>query len=68
VDTKCIMGCYVGTLYDVYFLIGGALPNGDLNIQFRKCRELCIAFGIKDPAERIVEVLGQFELSVYDVL
>jgi hypothetical protein len=68
VDTKSVMGCCAGTLCDVYFLIGGALPKGDLNIQFLRCREPCIAFGIKDAVERIVEVLGQFELAVHDVL
>jgi hypothetical protein len=56
-DAKRAMGCRAGTLCGVYFLIVGALLEGDLNIQFLRCSELGIAFGIKDPVEKIVEAL-----------
>ena len=63
VNAKRAMGCRAGTLCDVYFLIVGALLEGDLNIQFLRCSEPSLAFGIEDPAEKIVEAFGSFELS-----
>jgi hypothetical protein len=57
VDAKCAMGCLAGVLCHLYFLIG-LLLEGDLYIQFLRCSEPGIAFGINDPLEKILETLG----------
>jgi hypothetical protein len=53
VDSRCTLRCSVGTLWDIAFLVVGALPEGDLNIQYLRCIEPGIAFGIKDLSEHI---------------
>jgi hypothetical protein len=43
------------TLYDIDFLIAGALPERDRNAQILRCSERSLAFGIIDPVEKIVD-------------
>jgi hypothetical protein len=47
-NAKCAMRCRAPALRDFYFLIVGALPEGDLKIQFLRCSEPGTAFGTKD--------------------
>jgi hypothetical protein len=48
------MGCRVGTLCDVFLLIVGILPEGDVDIQFHRCSEQNIAVVMKVTVEKIL--------------